>query len=240
VSALRSPSAPALEAPRLGRGDLHVWRIDLAGPPSDGAMQALDTAERERAAAFRFPLHRDRFVRGRHALRRVLAAYLGTRAEAVALASGPHGKPQLAGDSPIGFNLSHSGDVALLAVGDAAHIGIDVEEMAPRKGLRELARTVFDADEMRWLDRLDDAAFARGFHALWTRKEACLKALGVGLVLDPKQLHVGAASTAALVTMPNARAAVRVQNIPVDAGFQAAIAVEGGWRRVRRLDLAPP
>ena len=70
------------------------------------------------------------------------------------------------------FNLSHSGDVTLVAVARDSEVGVDVERIRPVIEMRAIAR--------RWLGR-DDMADEREFLRAWTRHEAMLKALGVGL-----------------------------------------------------------
>ena len=105
------------------------------------------------------------------ALGEILARYLGRvpgRFE-----KGPHGKPRLAGENGwLRFNLSHSGDVTLIAVARDVEVGVDVERIRPVIEMHAIAR--------RWLGR-DDIADEREFFRAWTRHEAMVKALGVGL-----------------------------------------------------------
>jgi 4'-phosphopantetheinyl transferase len=107
----------------------------------------------------------------RAALNDVLAHYLGAPPDR--FEKGPHGKPRLAGDQAwLRFNLSHSGEVALVGVARDVEVGIDVERIRPVPEMRAIAR--------RWLGR-DDLADPAEFFRAWTRHEAMLKALGVGL-----------------------------------------------------------
>lgn len=101
----------------------------------------------------------------------VLAHYLGE--PPTGFEKGPHGKPRLVGDQAwLRFNLSHSGEVTLVAVARDVEVGIDVERIRPVPEMREIAR--------RWLGR-DDIADPADFFRAWTRHEAIVKALGVGL-----------------------------------------------------------
>lgn len=170
----------ARPAPPLAEDAVHVWLAPWPPAADDAARPAADA----------------RWTRG------VLARYLGVAPPAVVLARGPYGKPRLAapaGGAPLEFNLAHSGGLVALAV--ARHgVGVDVEAIAPLPGLDALAARCLDAAERAaWLaapaaGRLD--AFLR----LWTRKEACLKAAGTGLV-D----HLADAGTIGRIAVPGVR-----------------------------------
>jgi 4'-phosphopantetheinyl transferase len=165
--------------------EIHIWRIELAS----------SRGERSAAGA---------------ALGRILAAYLGTAA-APALVRDPAGKPRLAEGSPrLSFNLSHSGDLALVVVApEGLEVGIDVERVKPRRDFRRLAS--------RWLPALD-VALVEGapgdqlevvFYAAWTRHEARVKCTGVGLA--------GPAPGPEVTALP----------LAIDDGYAAAVAIAG-------------
>ena len=141
----------------IPNGEAHVWIIDA---DVEAPAEALTAEERERAARFRFDVDRRRWIAARVALRRVLARYT----DDLNFVAGEHGKPYLA-NGAVHFNLSHSGALAVIAVA-ASEVGVDVEQI----------RESFDFQE------LDAAARSRAeFFRGWTRKEAMLKARGVGL-----------------------------------------------------------
>ena len=104
---------------------------------------------------------------------------------------GPHGKPTLPGGPQ--FSLSHSGQLAVLAVSDAP-VGIDVEK--PRPVRDTVARRYFREDELAWM-----AGDEKRFFHLWTRKEAVLKCCGRGLSLSPAEFSVLPGHTPALEGM---------------------------------------
>lgn len=168
-----APPATAFLA-RIAGVDL--WRIDLDAA-SAGADGLLSAEERARAARFVFERDRRRFAGGRAALRRLLAGYGGGRAGALALGARPGGKPFLADGPP--FNLSHSAEAGLLAVGGEREVGVDLERIRPLEDLAALAASALaPAEQAAWrAGGGDGPAFLR----IWTRKEAALKALGVGL-----------------------------------------------------------
>jgi 4'-phosphopantetheinyl transferase len=122
----------------------------------------------------------------------VLAAYLGIEAERVTITAGEHGRPALAAThaSALDFNWSHSGDQALIAIGRRVAPGIDVERLRPRPRALEIARRYFSAEEAAALAALPPADREAAFLALWTAKEAVLKALGRGLAFGLDRLSI--------------------------------------------------
>lgn len=201
---MHGPGVHSLPQRPLG---VRLWRVRL-GDAADAGDMALDVArlsaeEQARAARFVFPRDRQRFVAAHLALQRVLHTVMGEEgAEAhspaplpLAFATGPHGKPHLPQRPRLAFNLSHSGEHALIGVAEQADIGVDIECRRPlsaRTELDDLAERCFtraEQDELARSATPDDALDL--FYTGWTRKEACLKALGTGLSLDPREVHVG-------------------------------------------------
>ncbi len=153
-------------------------------------------------------------------LLRVLARYLGDAPEEIELTRGDRGKPRLAHDPErLGFNLSHSGDLALIAVSQGREVGVDVERLKPERDLVALAERALDPKEATAVRAASGDERTRLFYELWTRHEARLKCLGLGLgpALD----------------QPPPRLAV--ETLPIDRGYAAAVAVTGdavpicGW-----------
>lgn len=216
--------------PVLGDRDIHLWRIDLAGEASPGAEAVLDARERDRAARFVFPRDRNRYLRAHHAMRILLGAYLAVPPEAVSIALELHDKPFL--DShPLGFNLSHSADRGMIAISRIAEIGVDMEMLRLPHNPRSLAESVFSASELETLARVPDTELASAFFTCWTRKEAYLKALGVGLTLDPAKVTVGMDSGRLRISIPDhdARQFVEVASIAEHDDWAAAVAAVGGY-----------
>ncbi|MCM5558983.1 4'-phosphopantetheinyl transferase superfamily protein [Pleomorphomonas sp. JP5] len=165
-----------------------VWHIPLSQKPTADDHALLDATERRRAERFLREEDRQRYVRAHAAMRRILAQASGWRPDELVFVTGEYGKPALAGGSPC-FNLSHSGDHAVLATSFEAEIGIDIEARAT--DTLRIAKLVLAEGEMEaFLAQPADARDA-AFLRAWTRKEALLKALGCGLVLDPRSVEVG-------------------------------------------------
>ena len=212
---------------------LDVWVIDLtrAFPPGDWTdwLTCLDAEERRRACAFRFPLDARRYTLSHVALRHILARSSGQPPEALHFARNAFGKPSLVGHGEgIAFNLSHSGELALCAVADSGEIGVDVEQQRGLE-LEDLAERFFNPAEYQALIALPPGQREPAFFACWTRKEAYIKARGLGLSLALDQFRVDFAQDrpAALLYSDHEPADVSrcgFWDIPVPAGYRAALA----------------
>lgn len=168
-------------APRLREGEVHVWRVDLAGGPDHG-ITWLSDEERARADRFHFSIDRERFIAGRVALRCILGRYLGVEPASVSIAVDDHGKPHLTGDQAwLRFNLSHSADLLILAIAHEREIGVDVEWMRDNMSFQMLAESFLTPADATALSALPEPQKMRRFYELWTGTEARLKAEGVGL-----------------------------------------------------------
>lgn len=167
---------PADPRPALQPADIHVWRLSPVAHPA--AATWLDDAERARLDAMTDPAGRARLLATRGGLRRVLAGYLDCEPGEVALRIDAGGKPRAA-DGPE-FNLSHSGELALLAV--ASHpVGVDVERLRTVPRALAIARRVLDAATVAAMEALPPDARDDAFLTAWTAMEARQKCLGQGV-----------------------------------------------------------
>jgi len=175
-------------ASALGTSTVHVYAADLDSAEADSDLLSED--ELERAARFRFDRDRRRFVAGRSVLRRLLAGYVEAAPADISFEYGPHGKPDVAG-APVSFNLSHSGNYALFAIGPRFELGVDVEVLADaRTDDLLVAKQFFSPDEIATLRAYPPSARPRAFLQCWTRKEAFVKARGDGLSLPLQDFDV--------------------------------------------------
>lgn len=167
----------------LAADEVRVWQASLTDSPGSAAQLGfLSPAEVARADRFRHPRRRSAFLVARTMVRSVVAHELGADPRALRFAIGPHGKPSLEPPNAVHFNLSHSGDVILVAV--AGHeVGVDVERIKPTIDHASIARRFFSSLENRQLASLPPPLRSAAFFAAWTRKEALVKAWGVGLSL---------------------------------------------------------
>jgi len=131
--------------PSIASGEAHVWRIDLELPGADIDREfiLLSADERDRANRFIFKKDRNRYIAARSALRRTLGRYLQDDPAELRFTYGSHGKPSLhsaCNPQNLRFNLSHSGEVALIALAVATEVGIDVERIRENFSCLEIAR----------------------------------------------------------------------------------------------------
>ena len=228
---------PPPERPVASDDEIQVWRMNLDRPASEvqemrGVLSEDETA---RAARFVFDRHRARFVAGRAFLRMILGRYVGMEPRRLAFGYGPRGKPFLRkgsdGDS-VRFNLSHSGELALLAVIKARRIGVDVERIREVKEHLRLAGRYFAPGEAAAIRALPPDVQYRAFFNCWTRKEAYIKALGTGLAcpLDGFEVSLAPGTPAALLRVdddPGAPSEWFMRALAPGRGFVGAVALRG-------------
>lgn len=169
---------------RVPAGRVDVWRVRLDEPAKAGSeVVVLSPDEIARASRFHFEKDRIHFTRCRSALRDLLAEYLTIPAAEIRFEYLTSGKPQLAPEQnlrALQFNVSHSANMALIAVGSEHRLGVDIEKIRDEVDTTALAERFFSLRERAGLQALSDHLRVPGFFACWTRKEAFLKATGEG------------------------------------------------------------
>ncbi|QHE85930.1 4'-phosphopantetheinyl transferase family protein [Hydrogenophaga sp. BPS33] len=206
---------------------IHLWLVDL-GAGLDNAMRTpqLDANELAKAARFRFERDARRYRISHQALRSVLGDHVGRPAAALAFTEGAFGKPRLVGAGMPHFNMSHSGDWALIGVCDAVPIGVDIEVMQPMDDLQALARRNFSAREFAAFEATASTTQLDAFLRCWTRKEACLKALGSGLSIEPHvfEAGLGTESMSTFIDVDGRPCRMKVEHIDLPIAAKAACA----------------
>ena len=213
----------------LRAGAVHVWKVALATTHAalNDLPALLSSAERERGARFSFERDQARFLSCRASLRILLARYTGIAPEKIAFRYEPQGKPALAGVAGWQFNVSHSRDLAAIAISRYEADGVDLELIDPQFPRDEVAPDILSADEMRDLAALPAASQPPHFFQLWTLKEALLKAVGGGLSLDPRdiRLRLDANLVPELISAPPDFTYSTLHRFTPEPGFAAALAV---------------
>jgi 4'-phosphopantetheinyl transferase len=209
---------------------VHVWKVALDQPPEQ-YRAVLSADERERASRFRVERGADRYTVGHGTLRILLGRYTGTSPEALVFQYNGFGKPELTG-ADIGFNLSHSHEIALIAVAHGRAVGVDVERIREQVMTERIAERFFAPAEARAIATLPQEQQAQAFFNCWTRKEAWIKARGEGLSIPLNSFEVTLApgEPARLVaTHPDGEEAARwtLRELECGPGFAAALAVAG-------------
>lgn len=183
----------------LGPADLHLWLIP-GGPGDDhdggevddspverarlsALWPLLSPPERERATRLRLARHRHAYLRAHAGLRLILARYLGKAPERIHFTPGPQGKPSVVGG--VEFNLTTSGDLALVAVRRDQAVGIDCERINSHRDMIAIAQRLFAAREIEQLQACDLEERPQLFTRFWTGLEARVKYTGRGLFHPP-------------------------------------------------------
>jgi 4'-phosphopantetheinyl transferase len=214
------------------------------GEPWDAHAGLLDAGELASARrALRIEVRRQR-VFARSALRRILSAQVGRPPAELALVRSGTGKPELAGGDGVRFSLSHSGRLVLVAVTSSVDVGVDLEERRGSLDCDQLAHAVCAPDELaRWRAQPPGAARRAALLALWTRKEAILKAAGVGLAVDPARIRVPSPARGSADVAPASgllpEEPYRVRDLEVGEGSAAALAYPGPERGIVLHTLEP-
>lgn len=143
----------SIELPPVQTGTVHLWHIPLAGTTARGWT------------------------------RRILSRYLDCNPEEISFTYGEHGKPRIEAGVDLEFNLSHAGELALLAVTRGRRVGVDIERWDRPVDHLAVARRFFSAAEQEAILAVaqEPAELCAAFFACWSRKEAYLKATGEGL-----------------------------------------------------------
>jgi 4'-phosphopantetheinyl transferase len=236
ASALRDAG---FDAPRADQASVLVFDARAMAPCVGEAAALLDRRERSRAARFRFRRDRDTYTLAHATWRVALGACLAVDPREVPLATTADGQPRLAGTA-LSTSLSHSGDLVALTVCPAATVGVDIEQWPARIDLEALMPMFCTREECAELEGLDAERRTRALLELWTRKEALLKAFGVGLLTDPATTP--APSTHPLMPPPMAMhyPPCHTRNLRPGRHWIAALAAPPAVRDIRLHTLATP
>lgn len=226
----------------LARGEVHVWHAmtTVAEDLRRGLFELLSARERERAARFKFPADRNRFIGSHGLVRLILARYAEVAPQDISFEIGAYGKPFLPGSS-LQFNVSDSGDMAAIALTQDRDIGIDVEHIRPGFAGEEIAERFFSSADVAAYRSLSPEEREHAFFRIWTRKEAYIKAIGEGLSHPLHTFDVSlerGAESALLATRPDPEEASRwtVTDLSLHSEYPAALAVQG---RIESLKSTP-
>lgn len=224
----------------LPAGEVHVWEagLDRTSAEIESMKAWLTPGERERADALHRERDRHRAVACRAVVREILGRYLRLPPGDVELAATEWGKPWLRtppGGPSLGFNVSHTEGLALIAVARDRELGIDVERIRPDVPSEHLVgRTLTDEERAEW-HSIPPAARAQAFMARWTQKEAYVKATGRGLSTPFEGFRIAttAGRPSRIIdpsTSPEAIDRWSICELPLGPGHVGAIVVEGrGW-----------
>jgi 4'-phosphopantetheinyl transferase len=213
--------------------DIYSARLEPDSSRLESLHDTLSPEERERAARFHFPIHRRHFIACRGILREILGGFLEVEPAEVRFNYNAYGKPSVE-DSRIRFNVSHSGGWAMFAVTGTREVGIDIERIDARTAVEQIPERFFSAWEAAQLRALPAAQQTDAFFRCWTRKEAYIKARGLGLSLPLDSFDVSLAPGEPAALLRGA-GNYSVRELPAPEGFAAAVVAEGtDWEIVVR------
>jgi 4'-phosphopantetheinyl transferase len=222
--------------PRLAEGEVHIW--SLRPEPSielSPYVKILSSNEQDRARRFRFPHLTRNFIVDHGRLRLLLGAYAQSRPEDLVFTENDFGKPVLTSpgltNHGLHFNLSHTRGLTLLAVCLDSEVGIDVEAVRTMEDWQSIAQSHFSLKENAALHNTVESDRLNGFFRCWTRKEAFLKANGLGLSkpLDSFAVSVATEEFPELLSCEwDARETSRwrLVSLALEPGFMGALAIQ--------------
>lgn len=160
--------------------EIHLWKFNLSSllPLLATYEVLLNNEEIAHANRFRFDIHRQRYILARAVLRKILSLYAHEAAAKIIFNFGKKGKPYLLHNPEnIFFNLSHSNELAMIAIRSQQEIGADIEKIENNID-ENIIKRFFDQQEYKALMQLNPIERIIGFYKLWSAKEALIKTLG--------------------------------------------------------------
>ena len=225
----------------LSDDEVDVWRVSLAplGSMVNDFRDHLSGQENDRAEKFKFHKDRKRHVLTHGLLRVILSLYANVAPEELKFTENRYGKPELVHPSGLSltFNLSHSHERALIGIARGRQIGVDIEYVKNDFEWQEIIERFFSPREVEMINALPKNLQLRAFFTCWTRKEAYVKATGMGLSLPLKEFDVSPVPGAATLLLSHKEASAwSMKEVDVAESYVATVAVEGHDPRIRYWD----
>jgi 4'-phosphopantetheinyl transferase len=238
------------QAPQHGL--VNIWKVPLLLPVGviTSFEKILSLEEIIKSRQFLFKKERDRFIISRGALRTILSSYLNEHPGKFVFGYGTHGKPFLTHPPTacnLKFNLSHSIDMAIIAVSPSTNLGIDLEKVRTLPQLKQIVERFFSQEECLFFESANSEVRERTFFQIWTRREAAAKALGLDLSAALSDIGIPFFSPGNGIrfeylqnTARNIQSGMNswfIQDLQIDASHVGAICLEGESCEVAYHDL---
>ena len=234
----------SLDQKILKAEEIDIWSFSLNCDPSavSRSFRLLSPDEKQKADRFRFEKDRDRYVVARGSLRRIIGSYLGLQPDQIRFSYNRFGKPFIDDQNvSIRFNVSHSRDIALIAVTSGKEVGIDIEFVDDGLDVLTTAKCIFSQTETSILEKLPSDLRTRAFFKAWTSKEAYLKALGKGFSDESRQFPVSILMDEqkfVFITNDGHRSRKwSLMSLPSGRNYSSALVVEGEIETTRNRQL---
>ena len=218
----------------MERSIIKIWFADLSKADYARCWSFLSLDEKRRAQSLKVVKIRQRFVISRAILRQLLADYMAvSTGKTIELLQGRFGKPyvvQNSDDEYVAFNLSHTEDQLVIALGCQRQIGVDIEVCRERINLNALAERCFAKTELLSWQQLKPDDQKVMFYRLWTRKESFVKAVGRGISLGLKDCEMSLQKPIKVLSVPHGCGQPsdwQVTDLKVSSGLSAALTTDG-------------
>lgn len=178
--------------PQLTPHQPHIWCVPLQAEQEQLQQwwRLLSPDEQKKAERYRFEKNTRQYIQARGILRQLLGEYLDCSPDSIEFGYNTYDKPTLQPENKLKFNVSHSGEMALLAFNWEDEIGVDIEDSTREIEIDVVAKHFFSPNEVNTLMALPLSEQQITFFNCWTRKEAIIKALGTGLAFPLNQFEV--------------------------------------------------
>lgn len=238
--------SPDRHAFTLPDAEVHIWQASLDLEPAELRHLSgfLSQDERDRAEGFHFARDQQRYITAHGILRDILARYLAIRADRLRFSYGPYGKPMIDHQASrlqtaLEFNLSRSEHRAIYAIACGRAVGVDIQYIKPDVEVLEIAAACFSSREHAALVALPRSLQRDTFYRWWSRKEAYLKARGVGLAFGMDSTGLMLEPGVQLLRDPSDNTAAvlpwYIEDLAIHPDYTAALAATGKENAVRFL-----
>ena len=231
----------------LNDGTVHLWIADLNswGNHAGNLRSLLSDEELNRLDRLKIDNKKAEFLSSRSILRIILSMYLTEDPNDLSINYTLAGKPILP-NTELQFNVSHSKDFLLCGISLINRIGIDIQEIYPISSLDRIINNFFSPTEIQYLRSLPSReAYQENFFAIWTAKEAYLKAVGEGIQGSFNQLSTIPDSTdpkifkLVLPDTPKTEMNWTIKTVEVSQGYSAALAFDGKLNELSCYEIVP-
>lgn len=221
---------------------IQIWHGNIAAENAhyQSYRRILDAAEQAHAEKIKNDLLHKRYVEVHGRLRNILAQTLNEPPEKIKINKAEHGKPYLPDTPELAFNLSHSADTLVIAVGWNCQLGVDVEFCKPRTNLIGLVEKCFAEEESAYWLKLPEAQKTHEFYRFWTRKEAFVKATGRGIGLGLNRCVINPENQAGFLRVPvdyGSASIWHIQELAFGLGICSALVTDKNIVGVRLMDF---
>ena len=227
----------------LGINEVELWhgKVTAEDAHYQAYWRVLDEAEQTHAGKIKNALLHKRYVELHGRLRNLLAKILNQSPEKIRIKKAEHGKPYLADYPELAFNLSHTADRLMIAVGRDCQLGVDIEICKPRVNLSGLVNKCFAEEEIAYWTQLPETQKNQAFYRYWTRKEAFVKATGHGIALGLDQCVINPEKPTEFLRVPDLcgqASAWHVLDIELGEGVCSALVADKKISVIKLTDFA--